>query len=222
MARRSFANAGLLLAIFAAYGLATALAQDTCICPYLYDPVCDIKTGKTYSNACFAKCAGVDAVKAGACSLDSSRRNDIFPACPGNLPVVRCMQPCSKPCAADPSAICVANPCGVLLTYRGYKIGACGEVWVNTKGDVVDACMVDITTSCDGGAPRVMCSLTSPTCATATCPGAPASAKCIVKNCQLTYQGQTLSPCTPIFYNKVSGEVYDCTAPLPRRLLQKQ
>ncbi|KAG2422384.1 hypothetical protein HXX76_016070 [Chlamydomonas incerta] len=68
-----------------------------------------------------------------------------------------------------------------------------------------------------------MCNLDSyNACDTATCPGAPSSAKCLVKACDLTYRGQLLSACTAIFYDPSSGDVYDCGSKVPRRLLHAQ
>lgn len=37
-----------------------------CMCPHVYDPVCGCD-GITYSNSCFATCAGVKSYKEGAC-----------------------------------------------------------------------------------------------------------------------------------------------------------
>lgn len=38
-----------------------------CICMLIYDPVCS--EGKTYGNACEAKCQGIKKYTKGACSL---------------------------------------------------------------------------------------------------------------------------------------------------------
>ncbi|KAG2435456.1 hypothetical protein HYH02_011956 [Chlamydomonas schloesseri] len=205
---------------------ATASLDAPCTCPLDRNPVC--VGGQTYPSLCMAKCAGVvgkDATtgwRFGVCE-----GHNPFPTCPGNpstLPAVRCMAPCSRPCSADPSATCVANPCGCLLTYRGYKVGACGEVWLDRRGAVVDACMpqpdVDIY-SCNADSARYMCTADAySACDAATCPTAPASAKCMVKACDLDYRGQLLKACTPIFYDPATGDAFsNCNAQVPRRLL---
>lgn len=41
-------------------------AKEACICMMIYDPVCH--NGKTYGNACQAKCEGIKKFKPGACT----------------------------------------------------------------------------------------------------------------------------------------------------------
>eukprot|EP00198_Chlamydomonas_reinhardtii_P012766 XP_001702103.1 predicted protein [Chlamydomonas reinhardtii] len=196
----------------------TDAAEAPCTCPLDRNPVCVNRL--TYPSLCMAKCAGAvpkDATsgwKLGVCGPQNP-----FPTCPGNPntpPVPRCLWPCSSgPCTADPSAICVPNPCGTLLTYRGYKVGACDAVWIDSKGAVVDACMPqpDDIYSCNAGSPQFFCTVeNSNACDTATCPGAPASAQCLVKTCNLTYRNQLLPACAPIFYDPATGDVYNCGA----------
>lgn len=48
--------------------VATCIENEcrSCVCPEIYDPVCG-EDGVTYSNACHARCAGVEIAHSGAC-----------------------------------------------------------------------------------------------------------------------------------------------------------
>jgi len=43
---------------------------QACICPAIYDPVCDKKSGETYSNQCAAACVGIYGTNPGECCSD--------------------------------------------------------------------------------------------------------------------------------------------------------
>jgi len=51
--------------------------EDTCTCTQQYDPVC-ASNGHTFSNACFAGCAGVDIAHIGECGIAGDACGTIF------------------------------------------------------------------------------------------------------------------------------------------------
>lgn len=66
-------TAAALTALAAAVMLLSPRAEATappepCVCPEVYMPVCDAASGTTYSNDCFAACAGVEDAVKGECS----------------------------------------------------------------------------------------------------------------------------------------------------------
>jgi hypothetical protein len=116
---------------------------DLCLCPDTVDPVCGAD-GKTYPNACLARCAGVEVVHPGECRAPCHCNGDCRE---GN--VCRdgeCQPPCDIRCLmADP--VCGSDG---KTYFCGAADAACHGVTVLHRGECRPVCEKDA--ECQAGA----------------------------------------------------------------------
>jgi hypothetical protein len=109
---------------------------ELCLCPEVFDPVCGAD-GKTYPNACVARCAGVEVVHPGECSMPCRCNGD----CPTG-DVCRdggCQPPCEIRCLT-PDPVCGSDG----RTYAcGLEDAACHGVTVLHRGECRPVCEQD-------------------------------------------------------------------------------
>jgi coxsackievirus/adenovirus receptor len=118
--------------------LRRCLAEECglCFCPEIWDPVCGVD-GRTYANACEARCAGVEIAHEGECLPECPCNRD----CPAGS-VCRdgaCAPPCAIQCVV-PDPVCGTDG----KTYRcGAAEAACHGVEVLHTGECRPVCVAD-------------------------------------------------------------------------------
>ncbi len=104
--------------------------EGGCFCIQVWDPVCGVD-GKTYGNACEAKCANVQIIYSGSCG-EKRQNTDMVPGgreCTSNT---SCPQPACPPCPQEkcppcPRFQCIEGKCVMEKTERDLKEMPCAR-----------------------------------------------------------------------------------------------